>query len=205
MKRRVYRSRSGRRKRNPPLTGVKQVGSNVTEVHHGDVTVLYSYRTPVAAFVPGIGYLRTSEKFSQTTGRHINKWLGGTGAKTVAQNVIARLASGGRAGKWMGNPSHLDKPYPHPGKFEGETNLAEEVYDAMGSGTDAELGSVQDFGWYGLLTNYRASDGSVRHVIAHESDQGFFDISEYDSAEEAQEAWSRLEDEYEEWISEEGE
>jgi hypothetical protein len=50
------------------------IGSNQTEIEYGDgVTVFYSYKTPVAAFVPGKGALCTSTKYSQTTSKHITR------------------------------------------------------------------------------------------------------------------------------------
>lgn len=55
------------------LTPIK---ANMTEVHLNDkVTVLFSYKTPVAAWISGEGYLRTDKKWSRTTTRHINQWL----------------------------------------------------------------------------------------------------------------------------------
>ena len=49
------------------------VGSNQTEVELGNgITVLFSYKTPVAAFVPGQGALCTRTKYSRTTSKHIN-------------------------------------------------------------------------------------------------------------------------------------
>jgi hypothetical protein len=38
--------------------------------------VFISYQTPVAAFVPGTGFLRTEEKFSATTSKHITQYAG---------------------------------------------------------------------------------------------------------------------------------
>lgn len=50
------------------------VGPNQTEVEKPDgSTVLFSYQTPVAVFVPGRGALVTQERFSATTSRHVNK------------------------------------------------------------------------------------------------------------------------------------
>jgi len=50
------------------------VGSNQTEIEKADgTTVLYSYKTPVAVFVSGKGALVTAQKYSVTTGRHINQ------------------------------------------------------------------------------------------------------------------------------------
>lgn len=55
---------------------LKQHGANQTQVTLSDGTViLFSYETPVAAFVPGQGYCRTSEHFSRTTSKHIAQWL----------------------------------------------------------------------------------------------------------------------------------
>jgi hypothetical protein len=49
------------------------IGSNQTEIECADgSTVLYSYKTPVAVFVPGRGALVTKTKYSVTTSRHIN-------------------------------------------------------------------------------------------------------------------------------------
>ena len=60
---------------------IKQIGSNQTQVHtktdeHGDMTILYSYTTPVAVKILSTQEVyRTSAWFSKTTTRHINKWL----------------------------------------------------------------------------------------------------------------------------------
>ena len=56
------------------------LAANMTEVTINDkLTVLFSYKTPVAVMVDeGLGYVfyRTSKRWSNTTTRHINKWLG---------------------------------------------------------------------------------------------------------------------------------
>jgi hypothetical protein len=55
---------------------VQQIGSNQTEVQLADGTVvLFSYSTPVAALVPGKGWIRTTTKHSTTTSKHTNAWL----------------------------------------------------------------------------------------------------------------------------------
>jgi hypothetical protein len=54
---------------------LRQIASNMTEVEIDNVTVLFSYKTPVACHVEGEGYYRTACRWSQTTTRHINKWL----------------------------------------------------------------------------------------------------------------------------------
>lgn len=58
------------------------------------VSILISYSTAVAAFVPGRGFLRTKTKWSATTSRHINAWLlsqGCTAATEVDQTEIEAL------------------------------------------------------------------------------------------------------------------
>ena len=71
---------------------VKSVGSNMTELVLGNVTVLFSYETPVAASTDS-GYIKTEEKYSSTTTRHVNKWLEGVNAKIVSQDTINSLVS----------------------------------------------------------------------------------------------------------------
>ena len=55
---------------------IKNLAPNQTELHLGDdLTVFFSYETPVAAWVSGKGYMRTEEKYSRTTSKHITNWL----------------------------------------------------------------------------------------------------------------------------------
>lgn len=55
---------------------VRSVGRNQTEIEKADGTiVLYSYETPVAAFVPGVGGLVTDRFYSNTTSRHISQTI----------------------------------------------------------------------------------------------------------------------------------
>ena len=51
------------------------IASNMTEVETKDARILFSYRTPVAAYVFGRGYVKTEKWYSVTTTRHINKWI----------------------------------------------------------------------------------------------------------------------------------
>lgn len=84
--------------RNPPLFSVKSIGSNQTEVIHGEVRVLVSYETPVAVHVSGVGYYVTDKKWSSTTTRHINKWLrkhGASKAEKISQKALEHMASTG--------------------------------------------------------------------------------------------------------------
>ena len=70
---------------------VKNIGSNMTEIEVGDYTILVSYQTPVACFISGRGYVRTSQKFSVTTSRHINKWLDGAACEIESQEYFNNL------------------------------------------------------------------------------------------------------------------
>jgi len=73
---------------------VRNVGSNMTELLVNGYTVLFSYETPVAALTPQ-GYVRTSHKWSQTTTRHINKWLDGMVADEMPQDFFYNLTAEG--------------------------------------------------------------------------------------------------------------
>ena len=70
------------------------IASNMTEVETSEARILFSYRTPVAAYVFGEGYVRTEKWWSVTTSRHINKWLDlrqGETAKEVSQTYLDKL------------------------------------------------------------------------------------------------------------------
>jgi len=69
------------------------LGSNQTQLDLADgTTVFFSYRTPVACLTDN-GYYRTSKKWSVTTSRHINKWLGGVLAKEQPQEYFDSLCA----------------------------------------------------------------------------------------------------------------
>ena len=72
------------------------IATNHTEVETADARIFFSYRTPVAAYVFGRGFVRSEDFFSVTTSRHINKWIG-TDSKTdttekVSQDFLNSLA-----------------------------------------------------------------------------------------------------------------
>lgn len=68
-----------------------KLGPSTTEIEIGDVTVLFSYKTPVACHVAGEGYFRTEERHSVTTSKHINRWLDGNAAKEMPQSYFDDL------------------------------------------------------------------------------------------------------------------
>jgi len=57
---------------------LKPIGENQTELDLANgMRVFFSYETPVAAFDAKTGRaFRTTAKWSRTTTRHINKWIG---------------------------------------------------------------------------------------------------------------------------------
>ena len=57
------------------------IASNMTEVETSEARILFSYRTPVAAYIFGEGYVKTDQFWSVTTSRHINKWGAKEGKK----------------------------------------------------------------------------------------------------------------------------
>lgn len=71
------------------------VGPNQTQLNFRDETqVFFSYETPVAAFVPDRGYIKTDRKWSVTTSKHITRWLDGANVESVPQSVLDDLIEG---------------------------------------------------------------------------------------------------------------
>ena len=72
------------------------IASNMTEVETSEARILFSYRTPVAAYIFGEGFVKTDKFWSVTTSRHINKW-GASDAKEIPQSrleVLTKINSG---------------------------------------------------------------------------------------------------------------
>ena len=72
---------------------LKPIRANMAELELDDsLTILFSYETPVAMYMPEDDtYYRTTKKWSNTTTRHINQWLDGSDAKDVDQTVLDTL------------------------------------------------------------------------------------------------------------------
>lgn len=71
---------------------INSIGSNQTQISMNDGTEIFvSYSTPVAAFIPGQGYVRTEKLWNNTTSKHINRRLGGRKAKSVSQETLDDL------------------------------------------------------------------------------------------------------------------
>jgi len=74
---------------------VRPYASNMTILETSDNSILFSYQTPVAAFISGLGLVKTSKKWSVTTSKHINKWVNaefsGMEVKEVEQSILDNL------------------------------------------------------------------------------------------------------------------
>jgi hypothetical protein len=71
---------------------LNKLGPNTTELDLADgTTVFFSYKTPVAAYILGRGFVRTSQKYSVTTSKHLNQWLDGRDHETVPQADLDAL------------------------------------------------------------------------------------------------------------------
>ena len=69
------------------------IAANQTSVSFNDGTeVFFSYKTPVAAYLPDKGYVKTAKFYSVTTSRHINKWLPTKDVPEVSDTFLAQLA-----------------------------------------------------------------------------------------------------------------
>ena len=62
---------------------LKPIGPNQTLLDFPAGQILFSYATPVAGFKAGLGYFRTATKYSTTTSRHVNQYLGATVGKVL--------------------------------------------------------------------------------------------------------------------------
>ena len=71
------------------------IAANQTQISLNNGTeVFFSYKTPVAAYLPEKGYVRTEKFWSVTTSRHINKWLKNvTNVQEIDQSVLDNLAN----------------------------------------------------------------------------------------------------------------
>ena len=74
---------------------LKPLGNNQTQIETKNGVILFSYETPVAAILHDNGLnpkaYRTSSKFSNTTTKHINKWLNGRDAEEKEQSFFDSL------------------------------------------------------------------------------------------------------------------
>ena len=72
---------------------LKSLAANRTVLifNRGITEILFSYETPVAGYSNKLGYIKTDQYYSQTTTRHINKYIGDNYHTVVSQSVINDL------------------------------------------------------------------------------------------------------------------
>ena len=72
---------------------IRPIAPNQTELTiDGIGRIFFSYQTPVAAWIDSEAtYYKTSKKWSVTTSKHINKWLGGAYAEVQPQEWFDSL------------------------------------------------------------------------------------------------------------------
>jgi hypothetical protein len=76
---------------------INVLGANRTEAEFPNgARVLYSYSTPVAAYIPGKGYVKSGRFYSRTTSKHIGQWQRGI-EETVPEEYLKALIESGAA------------------------------------------------------------------------------------------------------------
>jgi len=72
---------------------IKKIGQQSAAEHRYEngAEVLVSYSTSVAAYVPGLGYMETTTKYSRTTSKHITQWRARHGYPHLAQVPQAEI------------------------------------------------------------------------------------------------------------------
>ena len=101
------------------------------------------------------------------------------------------------------------KPYPHPGKYEGELLLVEYL-DGNPEYAYADTGDVETFGHYALydLRDWNPEqeggtiEGAGEAVILSTNSVGFVSATYYETWREAEQEFDKLEAAYGELISE---
>lgn len=76
---------------------LQRLGANVAVINlHNGTRILFSYDTPVAAYIPGEGYIKSERFFSRTTTGHVSQFAKGNMARTVTHETMAKLAQEAR-------------------------------------------------------------------------------------------------------------
>ena len=72
-----------------------------------------------------------------------------------------------------------------PGKFEGESEIARDLYEASLDGfEDDQIGDVNEMGWYGRFNKENA--------ILSEDDSGFVHVEHFKNKEQLDRAWKEI-------------
>ena len=73
---------------------VKMECNQVVVEFDDGLKILFSYKTPVAGFKPGLGYFQTDRFYSSTTNKHIYTYLGRVEPTIIPQWEIMELVGG---------------------------------------------------------------------------------------------------------------
>jgi hypothetical protein len=205
--------------RNPALKRVRVLGPNMTEIEHGDLSILYSYETPVAVFVEGAGYLKTDKFWSNTTSRHISKWAGARVTKSVPQEIINHLAEfadpediqvAEAIGRHRGNPrvgtrSGRIRQLVHEGFPDGHGQAGAIAYREWREGKVSENpGDITMYAHPGKYEGEAVAAEVLHHLIGEWGDQGIGDVTEMgwyatpaqDFTQDVLDRWREQADEY---------
>lgn len=75
---------------------MQQVDANMAVIMFKDGTrIMFSYDVPIAAYVPGRGYIRSSRYFSRSSNQHVLQFLNGNMGTPVDHSEILELAHEG--------------------------------------------------------------------------------------------------------------
>jgi hypothetical protein len=75
------------------LNAIDKIGSNMSQLNLQGNRILISYKTPVAYQDKSGKFFKTDKKWSNTTSKHITKWLAGSPATEVPQSFLDNLVS----------------------------------------------------------------------------------------------------------------
>jgi hypothetical protein len=66
---------------------IKKIGQQSAAEHRYEngAVILVSYIESVAAYIPGLGWMETTTKYSRTTSKHITQWRNRNGYPHVVQ------------------------------------------------------------------------------------------------------------------------
>lgn len=192
--------------------------ANNTVIYRGDdgsIGVRLHRTTVVRYFRNGDVMLDSGGYRTVTTKQRINQLLPGMIGLSqrdynwTVENRYLGTKEPFRDGMIVRGPSAHDKPYAsNPGKYE---NTVEELLGAMDP--DQQIGSVQDDGWYGLISGLTKDEAEEQanflgidldpddveeftwpiNAIIHEDGQGFFYCETYQLNRDVMQAWRKLE------------
>lgn len=207
---------------------LKPIGSNMTELTLNDGTcILFGYQTPVGVHKPGEGFWITDQHFSQTTTRHIRKWLDGARPQgTIPQSEIEAIAGVERerySGRVIPTPGIRTRIRRNPRDGRGKFgNTVEELLYQLDH--DQQIGESGALGWYGMVSGLLrpeaaeiAADLDLEldpddldeydwplNAIIREGNDGDIDVDTFAENREMMRQWRLIEKDYDGYYGEDG-